>query len=140
SGDMYNKGNNMMHTIRQVINDDELFRKILRGLTETFYHKTVDSKEIEEYITKQSGKDLSKIFDEYLRSTKIPVLEYKINGDKLSYHWANCIDGFNMPVKLAKSDEWLSPTTEWKSTTVTADLQNDFGVDKNFYISVKKVE
>src|SRR5688572_5774888 len=71
SGDMYYKGGNMLHTIRQVIDDDEKFRSILRGLNSTFYHKTVTSKDVEEYMTKQSGKDLSKIFDQYLRNTKI---------------------------------------------------------------------
>jgi aminopeptidase N len=141
SGDMYNKGNNLMHTIRQVINDDELFRKILRGLTQTFYHKTVDSKDIEAYISKESGKDLSKIFDQYLRTTKIPVLEYKINGGMLSYHWANCVDGFNMPVRLANDPKvWLSPVTEWRETPLTDDIKDGLQVDKNFYITVKKVE
>jgi aminopeptidase N len=140
SGDMYNKGNNLLHTIRQVINDDSLFRQILRGLNKDFYHQTVDSKEVEAYMSKQSGKNLSKIFDQYLRTIKIPVLEYKITGDNLSYHWTNCIDGFNMPVKLAKSDEWLNPTAEWKQVTLTTELLHDFQVDKNFYITVKKIE
>jgi aminopeptidase N len=139
SGDMYNKGNNIMHMVRQIIDNDSLFRDILRGMTETFYHKTVDSKDIENYITKKSGKDLSKVFDQYLRTTKIPVLEYKIDGEKLLYRWNNCMDGFNMPVKLANSGEWLKPTTQWKQTTVTAGLKDNFEIDKNFYITVKKV-
>ncbi|HVT84344.1 MAG TPA: M1 family metallopeptidase [Chitinophagaceae bacterium] len=141
SGDMYNKGNNLMHTIRQVINDDELFRKILRGLTQTFYHKTVDSKDIEAYISNESGKDLSKIFDQYLRTTKIPVLEYKISGHTLSYHWTNCVEGFNMPVRLANDPKvWLNPVTEWRDTPLTDDIKDGLQVDKNFYITVKKVE
>ena len=129
-----------MHTIRQIINNDSLFRNILRGLNKEFYHKTVDTKDVEAYITKQSGKDLSKIFDQYLRGTKIPVLEYKISGDNLSYRWANCIDGFNMPVRLAKSGDWLKPTADWQNIAMTTELQNDFQVDKNFYITVKKVQ
>ena len=76
SGDMYNKGANLLHTIRQVIDDDSVFRKILRGLNKDFYHQTVDSKDVEVYFSKVSGKDISKIFDQYLRTTKIPVLEY----------------------------------------------------------------
>ncbi len=139
SGDMYNKGNNIMHMVRQVIDNDSTFRNILRGLNETFYHKTVDSKDIENYIIKRSGKDLSKLFDQYLRTTQIPTLEYKIEGEKLSYRWTNCISGFNMPVKLANSDQWLSPGTDWKETTLTAAMKNDFHVDNNFYITVKKV-
>lgn len=47
---MYYKGENMIHTIRQVINDDEKFRQILRGLNKTFYHQTVTTKQVEDYI------------------------------------------------------------------------------------------
>lgn len=141
SGDMYYKGANLLHTIRQVINDDTIFRKILRGLNKEFYHKTVDSKDVEAYFSKVSGKNLSKIFDQYLRTTKIPQLEYKINGDNLSYRWANCVDGFAMPLKLQGMDEWLQPTTAWKTVAMTADLSaKSIAADKNFYVTTKKVE
>lgn len=139
SGDMYDKGANLLHTIRQVIDDDSVFRKILRGLNKDFYHQTMNSKDVEAYFSKQSGKDLSRIFDQYLRTTKIPQLEYKIQGDKLSYRWANCIPGFDMPVRLEGSGEWLRPATEWRSTTMTADFKSKgLLVDKNFYVTVKK--
>jgi aminopeptidase N len=140
SGDMYSKGSNLIHTIRQIIDNDSLFRQILRGLNKEFYHKTVDSKDIEAYIIKRSGKYLSKIFDQYLRKANIPILEYKIAGDNLSYRWADCINGFDMPVRLARSGEWLKPTTAWQTTSMTAELQNDFQVDKNFYFNVKKIQ
>jgi len=140
SSDMYNKGANLIHTIRQVIDDDTVFRTILRGLNKDFYHKTVDSKDVENYFSKQSGKDLSKIFDQYLRTTKIPQLEYKIKGDRLSYRWANCVAGFDMPIRL-EDDTWLKPATEWKSITVGSDLmKNGLKADKNFYVTVRKVE
>ena len=130
-----------MHTIRQVINNDSLFRKILRGLNKDFYHKTVDSRDVEAWFSKQAGKDLSKIFDQYLRNTKIPVLEYKVEGDNLSYRWANCIEGFNMPVRLAgTTDNWLKPSTEWNVVTMTATMKDrELNVDPAFYILVKKV-
>ncbi|HSU27728.1 MAG TPA: M1 family metallopeptidase, partial [Chitinophagaceae bacterium] len=139
SGDMYPKGANLVHTIRQIINDDDLFRDILRGLNKDFYHQTVDSKDVEEYISKKSKKDLSKVFDQYLRNSKLPQLEYKFKGDNMSYRWTNCIDGFNMPVRIIPSNEWLYPTTEWKQTTVTADIMDKgLQADPNFYIRVKK--
>ena len=139
SGDMYYKGGNMLHTIRQVINDDEKFRAILRGLNSTFYHKLVTTQEIESYMAKQSGKDLSKIFDQYLRTVMIPVLEYKFTGDNMSYRWTNCVKGFNMPVKISGTDEWLKPGEDWKKVTVTADiLNNGLKIDGNFYVTVKK--
>jgi aminopeptidase N len=135
SEDMYFKGSQLMHIIRQEVDNDSLFRSILRGLTETFYHKIVDTKDIETYITRRSGKDLSKIFDQYLRSTEVPVLEYKNEGNRTSYRWTHCIAGFNMPVKLEGSNEWLSPTTDWKERKSTGPIQ----VDKNFYVLVKNV-
>ena len=140
SGDMYYKGGNMLHTIRQVINDDEKFRAILRGLNSTFYHKVVTTRDIESYMSRQSGKDLSKIFDQYLRTTKIPVLEYKFTGDNMYYRWANCVDGFNMPVKLAGIDDWLKATTDWKTVAATeAILKDGLKIDRNFYITVKRI-
>jgi aminopeptidase N len=141
SGDMYNKGANLLHTIRQIINDDSLFRKIMRGLNKDFYHQTVDSKDVETYFSKKSGKDLSKIFAQYLRTTKIPILEYKIAGNNLSYHWINCVPGFEMPVQLAGSGEWLRPGTQWKITAMTPNMiKNGLQVDKNFYVTSRKTE
>ena len=105
SGDMYYKGGNMIHMIRQIINDDEKFRQILRGLNKDFYHTTVTTAEIENYISKKSGIDFSKVFDQYLRTTRIPVLNYSVGRQKgttyLIYFWANCIEGFDMPVKVS---------------------------------------
>ncbi len=141
SNDMYNKGANLIHTIRQVIDDDSVFRNILRGLNKDFYHQTVDSKDVEAYFCKLSGKDLTKIFDQYLRTTKIPRLEYKVQVDQVSYRWTNCVAGFDMPVRLVNATTWLDPTTEWKTTRMNADMKNGgLVVDKNFYVTVKKIE
>ncbi|HJW17912.1 MAG TPA: M1 family metallopeptidase, partial [Flavisolibacter sp.] len=109
SGDMYAKGANLIHTIRQVINNDSLFRSILRGLNKDFYHQTVTSKQVENYISQKSGKDLSKIFDQYLRTTMIPVLQLKASGAYLKFKWTNTIKGFNMPVRLTNG-QWIHPT------------------------------
>lgn len=142
SGDMYNKGANLLHTIRQVINNDELFRTILRGLNKDFYHKTVDSKDVEEYFSKKAGKDLSKIFDQYLRTTKIPALEYKLSDKAISYRWTNCIDDFNMPVKIKdqKGETWLSPTTSWQTTKLaTVNVASAPVFDNLFYMTAKQI-
>lgn len=137
SGDMYNKGNNIIHTVRQIINNDSVFRQILLGLNKDFYHKTVDSKDVENYFSKKSGKNFSELFDQYLRTTKIPELEYKMDKSKILYRWANTIKGFNMPVKLT-DNTWLYPTTNWKSIKKKGNLTKGLNVDKNFYITVKK--
>jgi hypothetical protein len=140
SGDMYDKGANMLLTIRQLVDDDARWRGILRGLGKTFWHQTVTTKQIEDYMSTQSGLDLSKIFDEYLRTTKVPTLEYKLQGSQLSYRWTNVVPGFAMPVRVTTSPgrlSWLRPTESWKTTRVKLDRPEDFHVDENFYVDVK---
>jgi len=147
SGDMYNKGANLLHTLRQVINDDTVFRNILRGLNKDFYHKTIDSKDVEAYFSKKSGKGLSRIFDQYLRTTLIPELEYRLvpgnaNGYLIQYKWNMTVNGFAMPVKLWFGDKslWVIPGKEFISVSVQGPMPNSLTVDNNFYVTVKKIK
>ncbi|RYY38897.1 MAG: M1 family peptidase [Chitinophagaceae bacterium] len=135
SGDMYDKGSAMIHTIRQVINDDKLFREILLGLNKDFGKKTTTSAEVEQYISRKSGKDLSKIFDQYLRTTQVPQLVLKADGKKIRFWWKNCIDGFNMPVRLSNG-QWIYPTTKETKVKLEGASFKDVTADKNFYITV----
>lgn len=140
SGDMYNKGANMIHNIRQVINDDSLFRRILRDLNKVFYHQTISGRQLEEYISNQSGIDFSKVFDQYLRTIQIPTLEYKISENKLSYRYTTCIKGFNMPLKInSKKEQWIKPTEEWQTIKLNPADGAKFSIDPGFYIIAKKV-
>lgn len=135
SGDMYFKGANMIHTIRTVINDDEKFRQILRGLNKDFYHQTVTTQQIEKYFIDKSGIDLSSIFDQYLRTVKIPTLEYKQNGNQLTYKWTNVIPNLKFPIRLADGQE-LKPTEQSQTVTLKSDKPVEF--NKNYYIFYSK--
>ena len=141
SGDMYYKGGNLLHMLRQVINNDSAFRQILRGLNETFYHQTVTTQQVESYISKKAGIDFSKVFDQYLRTTQLPVLEYKFGDASISYRWTNCVPGFNLPLKVNVGKElWLKPATGWQTLHLDDGLAGkDFTVDRNFYVKSKKV-
>ncbi len=141
SSDMYQKSGNTLHAIRQVINNDEKFRMILRGLNKTFYHQTVTTKQVEDYISKESKIDFSKVFDQYLRTIQIPVLEFKIDSYKLSYRWTDCVKGFNLPLKIKfKTEQWIKPTEQWQTLNLYPEGDNKFSVDPNFYIKTKKVD
>lgn len=142
SSDMYPKGGNMLHTIRQVINNDSLFRQVMRGLNATFYHKTVTAKEVENYISKKSGINFTKVFEQYLKKIAIPELEYKSDGKNLSFRWTKTIDGFDLPVQYhAGVDGWLKPTTDWKSVSIPAGFDvTKFVVDRNFYVTAKLIQ
>ena len=136
--DIYSKGANVLHTIRQIANSDEKWRMILRGLNKDFYHQTVETKQIENYISDKMGYDLSTFFDQYLRTTNIPVFEYKLNNGLLEYKWTNVVDGFKMPIELFVGDEKirLNPTQEIKSINVKSEK---IKLDKNYYVNINKV-
>lgn len=136
SGDMYYKGSNMIHIIRQIMSDDEKFKEMLREMNKKFYHQTVETKEIEGFINQFSGKDFTKVFDQYLRTVNVPVLTYKFDGDLVFVKWDNCVDGFDMPLKL-QNGKWIFPTQLWSEKGIKL---KDFKVDKNFYVEVKKIE
>jgi aminopeptidase N len=145
SGDMYPKGGNLLHAIRHSMDNDESFRKILTGLNKEFYHQTVSSKQIEAYISKKSGYDYSKVFDQYLRTTQIPKLEFYLDDKKVFYRWTNCVPGFNLPLVLKNSTSKIRviPSEQWKNTALKdgqADLFTKESIEKMYYVNVVPTE
>lgn len=140
SGDMYYKAGNMIHMIRKVINDDEKFRQILRGMNATFWHQTVTTQQIENYIIEQSGINFQKTFDQYLRTVQIPQLEFYNSGEKIFYRWTNCIEGFDLPLVI--NNKRYNITTKWNSTKLqNNELRNwnETDIVKQYYITAKQV-
>jgi len=139
SGDMYPKGGNMLHTIRQIINDDEKWRSILHGLNADFWHQTVTTEQIESYITKKAGINFSKVFDQYLRTTKIPLLKYTVNGKTVSFNYERVLPGFAMPVRvMINGKEAVIRPNETKQTLEYPEEIKSFEVNRNFYIQSEK--
>ena len=134
SNDLYYKGANMLHTIRQLVNNDSLWRSALRELNKTFWHKTVTTKQIEEYLSFAVQLQLQPIFDQYLRTTKIPVLEYRFKKEKLYYRWANCVKDFDMPINITydRYHTLLRPTINWQEIPFKA---TSISADENFYVN-----
>jgi len=147
SGDMYTKGSNMIHAIRHSIDNDTLFRQIIRGLNKTFYHQTVTTQQIEEYVSKQAGYNYTKVFDQYLRTLQIPKLEFYFDAahQNVSYRWTNCVKGFNLPLVLRSSSARVKiyPAEEWKTIKLKEGDASLFDADKiisMYYISVAEVK
>ena len=140
SGDMYFKGANILHTVRQLVEDDEKWREILRGLNKEFYHKTVTTTQVENYISTESGIDLKEFWDQYLRTTQVPKLEFKTEENKLKFRYTDIVEGFDMPVNVFVNGQksWIYPTSVWKTESFKNSIEN-FEVDRNFYIISDKV-
>jgi aminopeptidase N len=141
SGDMYPKGGNMLHTIRNLINDDAKWLSILRGLNADFWHQTVTTEQIESYISKKAGIDLSKVFDQYLRTTKIPLLKYKIEEKTLSYSYDRVVKGFAMPIRVSvNGKEVVLTPSETAQTFVFVEKIKSVEVNRNFYVEAAEVQ
>ncbi len=141
SGDMYYKGGNMLHTMRHIVNDDEKWRSILRGLNKTFWHQTVTTQQVEDYISREAGFDFSKFFDQYLRGTDIPVLKYEIDGKTLKYKLEKVIEGFEIPARGIINGKSVEMTLSGENMTIEAEEPiESFELDRNFYIVVEQVE
>lgn len=136
--DLYTKGANLLHTLRQIAKDDEIWRMILRGLNSEFYHQTVDTKQIEEFISSKIGFDLTTFFDQYLRDIRIPNLEYSISDGLLTYRWIDVIDNFTMPLEIEVLGEniWIYPTTKKKSIEINSDR---IKIDRDYYVKSLKI-
>lgn len=139
--DQYYKSASMLHTIRQVINDDEKFRAILRGLNRDFYHQTVTTQQIESYISEKAGIDLSKIFDQYLRTTKVPTFRYGWDGKTLTYSYGDVVDGFAMPIRVTVNGQvfTLMPTAKVQTKTFPANITS-LEVDRNYYVMTEHLK
>ncbi|WP_442590000.1 M1 family metallopeptidase [Pedobacter sp. AW31-3R] len=145
SGDMYPKGGNMLHSIRHSLDNDSLFRAILRGLNKEFYHQTVTTAQVENYVSQKSGYNYAKVFNQYLRTTQIPTFEYYLKDGKAFYRYTNCIDGFNLPLVLKKEglkSIRLKPSGKWQKIDLAKDQSSLFtksGIAFMYYINAKEV-
>ncbi len=141
SGDMYYKGGNLIHYIRQFFKDDEAFRQALREMSQTWYHKTANTADVEKFWSKKAGRDLSKLFDQYLRNTQIPTLEFSVSGKTLRYRWTTCIPGYDIPVKISvngKESQWITPGTGFKELNLKSNIDS-VKTDLNFYVKEKRL-
>ena len=143
SSDMYSKGANLLHTLRQVAGNDKVWRNILRGLNKDFYHKTVTTYEIENYISEKMKINLKPFFNQYLRDIRIPVLEHYLIDGKMSFRWNNVVKDFKMPIDLIVTDHIagnqekirIYPTQKWKSKKLKGSIE----IDNNYYVDSKYI-
>lgn len=141
TSDKYYKGSAMLHTIRQIVGDT-VFRGWLQVLNKELYHQTVSTDQVLKLLNQYCGKDFSKVFKQYLTTTQIPTLEYSFHGHALSYRWTNCVQGFDMPLKISidnRTSLSITPTAEWQRIPLTDSGALHLSADKNYYIRTKQL-
>jgi aminopeptidase N len=132
----------MLHTIRQIVDDDTRWRGILRGLNQTFRHQTVTGRQVQDYISREAGVNLSRVFAQYLTTTMIPELQYRVEGAVLSYRWANVVEGFAMPLRVNVPGQGtlvLHPTEAWQTMPVISPSAAELVADENYYVTARNL-
>ena len=144
SGDMYPKAANMLHTIRHLVGDDARWRALLRGITATFGGRPTTGAQVERYMSRRTGLALGPVFDQYLRSTQLPVLEYRMRDGVLRYRWAGVVPGFAMPVRVALAPgafTTIRPVAgAWRTARVRLPAGTPLPVDENWYVVTRDLD
>jgi aminopeptidase N len=140
--DQYFKGVLFINTLRSVINNDPEWFKLLHDLFQHFKYKNIMTEDMVAFFNQQTGKDLTPIFNQYLRYTTIPTLELKFDdaAGTVAYRWKADEPGFAMPVRVGKKDDWqiINATTDWQ-TMKTPLKKDDFDVATDLYdVNVSK--
>ena len=138
SGDMYPKGANLLHTLRQLADNDEKWRQILRGLNKDFYHQTVETSQIEKYISEKMEMNLNPFFNQYLRDIRVPVFEYSIKDQVLTYRWNDVVNNFEMPIDIlvGGNSKRIVPSSVWQKIELES---GEFKIDQNYYVLAKNL-
>lgn len=137
SGDMYYKGSLLLNTLRHVINNDEKWWSLLLKYAETYKKQIIDTPTVIAFFNKESGYNLTPIFNQYLNYTTLPQLEIKAQGTSFQYRWVTEESNFNMPIdiEIGSKKIRLKPSNDWKKSKETISSLEEIKVltDK-FYV------
>ena len=98
-GDSYAKGAWIMHTLRHVIDDDELWFDILRSFAVKNAKSHVNTEDFLSHVTYKTKYNFQLIFYQYFYTHKPPILEYYQDGNRFYYRW-EAVSGFDMPIDI----------------------------------------
>jgi uncharacterized Ntn-hydrolase superfamily protein len=125
--DMYFKGALFLNTLRSVVSDDARWWKLLRDTFQHFKYQNIMTEDLVAFFNAQLGRNLTPIFDQYLRHAQLPTLELTLNQSDgtLTYRWKADEPAFAMPVRIGSPGKWrmIEPTTT--AATMNTSLRPD---------------
>lgn len=141
NSDMYFKGALMLNTIRHIINDDTKWWAMLKKYAETFRHKIIESKDVVAFFSKESGLNLSPVFDQYLKHKAFPELELKFNEGTFDFRWKTDVENFKMPFecKIGTKSMRYEATNAWQSAPIQLKKTTDLSLDENKFLFMSSV-
>ena len=141
NSDMYYKGALMLNTIRHIINDDTKWWAMLKKYAETYRYKIIETKDVVAFFSKESGLNLSPIFDQYLKHKAFPELELKFNEGTIDFRWKTDVENFKMPFecKIGTKSLRYEATNAWQSAPIQLKNPTDFKLDENKFLFTSSV-
>jgi len=139
--DNYFKGSWILHTLRNVIDDDAKWWAMFKGFYLQQKLKITTTEDFIRYVNKYTGNDFGAFFEQYLFNADIPTLEYQIeplDKDSISvrYRWKADVSDFAMPVKVGNKKKYLTiypKVGEWQSEKIACSI-DDFSVAEELYL------
>ena len=139
--DRYFKGALFLNTLRSIVNDDARWWKLLRDLFQHFKYQNILTEELVTYVNAQLGRDLTPIFNQYLRRADLPVLELAFQGEgTVAYRWKADERDFAMPIRVGTADSWqvIQPTTDWEVMKTSLNKDTFEVATDLYYVYVSK--
>lgn len=141
SDDQYFKGTLFLNTLRSVVGDDDRWFRLIRAYFRTFRYRNILTEDVLAFFNRETGRDLTPVFNQYLRHAALPTLELAFDTPgTVRYRWRADEPAFNMPVLVGQKDAWtrIEPRAEWQSLP-SAIAKDAFDVATDlFYVNVEK--
>ena len=142
--DMYFKGALFLDTLRNSVNDDARWWKLMRDTFEHFKYQNIMTEDLVRFFSAELKQDMTPIFDQYLRRTALPVLELTFDeaAKTMAYRWKADERAFALPIKVGDPAKWqmIQPTTDWKSMEWTAGKDAFKVATDLFYVNVANLD
>src|SRR4029450_1443927 len=89
SQDQSFKGALFLPTLRSIVDDDRRWFALIRDMYQRFKYKTILTEDIIQLFNQQTVRNLTAIFNQYLRHADVPMLELKFDetARTVSYRW-----------------------------------------------------
>jgi aminopeptidase N len=139
--DMYFKGTLFLNTLRSVVNDDTVWWALVRDFYQQFKYRNIMTEDVVRFFNARVMKDLTPIFDQYLRQAALPTLQLAFKeAGSMAYKWKTEERAFAMPVRIGRPDNWttIEPTTDWKVMPMRLSKEEVEVATDLYYIAVEK--
>ncbi len=140
-GDSYNKGAWAMHTLRHVVNNDNLWWDTIKTFAKEYAKSNVNTKDFISHVENKTKMRLNYFFDQYFFDKRVPTLQYFQAGNKFHYRWADTVSDFAMPINIEINgqEKRIIPKTE-KQTLTISEHSVVHVKDWQFLLNKKRVE